>query len=128
MARKAFAFALGQRVNVPGKKGVQGVVSLPRLGIEIVEVPTIEPVTFWFVRWLAEDGAPLSGWFTEAAMAEANAPAAEIVGVDGGGKSDAIGTAAIVLERIGRQWRPSGKPILKRSDLRKPDRRRKARR
>jgi hypothetical protein len=65
MAWKAFAFALGQRVNVPGKKGVQGVVSTPRT-TDVMEAPDVSGDSdLYLLRWLNESGRPVCGWFGE---------------------------------------------------------------
>jgi hypothetical protein len=112
MAKKAFAFALGQRVNVPGKKGVQGVVSLPAC-INEFEPPKslpLGPWTFYMLRWLGDDGAPQCGWFPDAHLIEANAPPAATVAAE---------TAAVFLERVKDTWVAS---------KRKPSRRRKSKR
>lgn len=70
MAKRAFAFALGQRVNVPGKKGVQGVVSLPLNPAEIgmADVPERGPIDtgcFFPVAWVDGDGRRGFAWFTQ---------------------------------------------------------------
>ena len=82
MARKsAFAFALGQRINVPGKKNVQGVVSLPRCVNEFCVPPSFQASTtlspFIFIRWLGDDGEPAAAWFAEPDVETANSPLAE---------------------------------------------------
>jgi hypothetical protein len=114
MAKRAFAFALGQRVNVPGKKGVQGVVSLPAC-INEFETPKslpLGPWTFYMLRWLGDDGAPQCGWFPDAHLIEANAPPAATVEAE---------PAALFLSRVKDVWVPS-------KSKRKPSRHRKARR
>ena len=76
MARKAFAFALGQRVNVPGHPGVQGVIGLPFASAEIdpQAIPLNPDVPIWFVRWLAVDGKVWCRWCPEPELAAAQAP------------------------------------------------------
>lgn len=126
MAKKAFAFALGQRVNVPGKKNVQGVVSLPKCVNEFC-VPSSFPASatlypFIFLRWLTEEGEATFAWFAEPDVSTANAPTVGVVGIDVGGKDDTVGTAALILTRIKGEWRKA-----KRS-AHKPARRRKSKR
>lgn len=67
---KAHAFQLGDRVNVPGLGGVQGVVTLPAAPNEIsVTVPGRH---VYFVRWLRDDGWRTSGWFADFDLRAAN--------------------------------------------------------
>jgi len=76
MAKSAFAFKLGQRVNVPGKKGVQGVVTLPTGAAEFERgrAPLYASHVF-FVRWVADDGINQDhAWFILSEMSVANEP------------------------------------------------------
>ena len=81
MAKKAFAFALGQRVNVPGKRNVQGVVSLPRATQVIEFCNASGNPDLFFVRWLQDNGLPACGWFGEPGLTATNLPPAEDVPV-----------------------------------------------
>lgn len=84
---KAYAFALGQRVNVPGEQGVQGVVSMPRHSHEMhlsirqslaVQIPISNHV--FFLRWLSEDGTANCGWFGDFEITFTNAPGEPVAG------------------------------------------------
>lgn len=81
---KAFTFRLGQRINVPGRKGVQGIIGLPTHTGEmhmpitgVAQAPLAHHA--FFVRFLLEDGTPACAWFGDFDLAFANpeAPAPE---------------------------------------------------
>ena len=76
MAKSAFAFRLGQRVNVPNHNNIQGVIGLPFASSEInpEAIPLKPSIPIWFVRWLADDGKVFVGWFPEPVLLAANAP------------------------------------------------------
>lgn len=74
---KAFLFKLGQRLNVPGLKDVQGVVTLPCGAIEFAigedaKRDTIVGEDCYFLRWLSERGRNRCGWFGEVQLSAAN--------------------------------------------------------
>lgn len=71
MGKSAFAFKLGQRLNVPNRNRVQGVVTLPRYPHSI---PLLTPAEthIYYLAWLADDGSGEDGWFSEGEILEAN--------------------------------------------------------
>jgi hypothetical protein len=81
MSKKAFPFRLADRVNVPGKRGVQGFVSLPMNASDGTVAERVRCVAkggeedegrIVFVCWIAEDGTRARAYFTEAALILAN--------------------------------------------------------
>lgn len=74
---KAFSFRLGERVNVPGKKGIQGIIGLPthtgEMNLPISSVAQAPLARHAFlVRYLQEDGSPACEWFGDFDLAFAN--------------------------------------------------------
>lgn len=70
---KAFAFELGQRVNVPDWIGAQGMVTLPTG--QTTYVGTVKPGEhLFYVTWIDERGQPIDDWFSESELLEANPP------------------------------------------------------
>lgn len=73
MAKIAFTYHLGQRVNVPGKKLTQGVVATPNTANELLNVNCPDECRNWyFVRWTMGDGRPTYAWFSESDLRDAN--------------------------------------------------------
>lgn len=74
---KAYAFSFGQRVNVPGQDGVQGLISAPthtgEMHMPIIGI-AMAPLTrhAYLVRFLLEDGTPACSWFGDFDLAFAN--------------------------------------------------------
>lgn len=78
---KAFAFKLGQRVNVPGKKSIQGVVSLPTFAGMIGNTGLLacqDGESIYFVHWLDEGGNREAAWVGELALLDAQEPEPEL--------------------------------------------------
>lgn len=78
MAKRPLEFAYGNRVNVPGKKGVQGVISAPRSAADMVCNVVFDPdlpQVIHFVRWMHDDGTPMADWFLASDIRDANEPA-----------------------------------------------------
>ena len=80
MKHRAFAFALGQRVAVPGPaKNIQGVIALPRAlndfpGLEQRKSAPPAGQDIYFLVWLAEDGSKRCGWASAGELIAAQAP------------------------------------------------------
>lgn len=80
MAIKHFPFKPGERVNIPGKKNTQGLVSFPanKDDAQVNEIGCLKggdsngEGRIIFVAWIADDGTRHRGYFTEAALAETN--------------------------------------------------------
>lgn len=87
-----FLFSLGQRVNVPERDGVQGVIGLPKVeafrldnDTRTKRTPIMDddelPTNFgrqYFLRYLDEDGAVVGAWFEERRLRDINPTPAEI--------------------------------------------------
>lgn len=61
------SFNLGQRVNIPGIKNIQGLVSLPN-GTNEFHAPKSGGRHWYFLRWLSADGEMKYGWFGDHEM------------------------------------------------------------
>lgn len=79
--KSAFPYQPGDRVNVPGNKGVQGLVSFPASkadGNEVGEIVCMRKGgedcegRIIFVVWISEDGTRERGYFTETALRASN--------------------------------------------------------
>lgn len=74
---KAFAFELGQRVNVPDWGTAQGMVTLPTGQSNYVGVVSAGEHLF-YVTWIDARGQPIDSWFSESELLKANpSPTAE---------------------------------------------------
>ena len=81
MARRStFALALGQRLNVPGNRKVQGVIGIPRACDQAEHSPdslVMSEQRLWFMRWLDDGGNIHTKWFAENEIIDAQAEATE---------------------------------------------------
>lgn len=83
MAKIAFAYHYGDRVNVPGKKLTQGVVATPNTPSELVNAKCPDDCINWyFVRWTMGDGRQTFGWFSESDLRDANEGKAPVATYD----------------------------------------------
>jgi hypothetical protein len=113
-AVKAFEFKMGQRLNVPGLKDVQGVITAPA-SPEDLRAPVPADADgrhhLAFMRWFDERGQAQTGWFPVPEVLAANqTPAQAVAGVEISGPNveemSALVRAAAkrVFARRGKRW------------------------